>query len=411
MERIPIIIDTDPGIDDALALLLALSSPVLEVKAITTVFGNTGVDLTSRNTLTVLHILETEVNHIKNAKPPEGDDKKWEKEMDTMTTVIAKAKPIIAIGADKPLEARSSHGTYYHGQDGLGEIHTTHPFYTPPNWESILKGETTSHLYTISSRSSADEILYQLQTAPPLTVTIIALGPLTNLALAYKKDPETFSRADRIILLGGAVYGQGNTTPVAEFNFFADPHAANVIIGATKGYDPNESMDHRRKELEDGNAIPLHVIMIPIEVSSKILLPKSYVTDYVKRRQSPLSLFVSTFLEHAYTSTSSRVIQLHDPAVVAMLIDIIMGRSHWKTEFTDVRVESEGYYTRGMCVVDRRPEPIFADVETFRQASFGIWTKQFANNVELCVGCEPGKVLKDFFKGVFNVDIEDGLEK
>ena len=57
--------------------------------------------MTSRNALTVLHILETEVNHIKNAKPPEGDDKKWEKEMDTMTTVIAKAKPIIAIGMQK----------------------------------------------------------------------------------------------------------------------------------------------------------------------------------------------------------------------------------------------------------------------------------------------------------------------
>ena len=145
-------------------------------------------------------------------------------------------------------------------------------------------------------------------------------------------------------------------------------------------------------------------------MSSKILLPKSYVNDYVTRKQSPLSLFVSTFLEHAYTDTVSGAIQLHDPAVVAMLIDIIMGRSHWKTEFTDVKVEAEGYYTRGMCVIDKRPETRF-DMETYlKTAAFGIWSKQFANNVELCVGCEPGKVLKDFVKGVFDVDIEDGLE-
>ena len=103
------------------------------------------------------------------------------------------------------------------------------------------------------------------------------------MGLAYKKDPETFSRVDRIILLGGAVYGQGNTTPVAEFNFFADPHAANVIVGATKGYDPNESMDHRRKELEDGNAIPLHVIMIPIEGNYFIIVAgKNKTSLYVQ---------------------------------------------------------------------------------------------------------------------------------
>lgn len=113
-------------------------------------------------------------------------------------------------------------------------------------------------------RDAADEILHQLRQAPPLTCTLIALGPLTNLAVAYERDAATFSRARQIVIMGGAVNVPGNITAFAEFNFRCDPLAAKIIMGASRGFDPMH-LQTRVKLLEQHQVAPCHVVLMPLD--------------------------------------------------------------------------------------------------------------------------------------------------
>ncbi len=176
-----VVVDTDPGIDDALAILLALRSPEVNVVGLTVVAGNVVVDQGTQNALAVLG---------------------------------AAGVPQIPVyrGASHPLQGRLTTATHFHGSDGLGDLglHGT----AQPRPEAAL-----------------DFLLHAAEDgAGPLTV--LALGPLTNLALACRADPTWAGRLDRLVIMGGAMGVPGNVTPVAEANFYSDPEAAAIVMAS-----------------------------------------------------------------------------------------------------------------------------------------------------------------------------------
>ncbi|KAF9174559.1 hypothetical protein BGX20_010787 [Mortierella sp. AD010] len=286
----PCIIDCDPGIDDTLAILHAMGSSKVDVKAITLTYGNTNRDNVTRNLFTILHILGKEVSPERLATLPAGPNR------DRLEQIKSK-KPVISVGASKPLVVTPAYGEDFHGPDGLGRLHLNDPSLAPSDWDDILKTldpeglgkeltkaeEPSEKLFTLSRRLAHDEILHQLEQSEPNTLTIIAIGPLNNVALAYEKDPVTFARCKQVICMGGCFDIPGNVTPTAEFNFHACPHSVHTVLQATVNEDPSK-------------------------VVKLFMLP----TD-------------------------------EDLAKVG-----------WKVEGRDVRIESDGTLTRGMLVVDRR---------------------------------------------------------
>ena len=179
--RIPVILDCDPGHDDALAITLALARPELDVLAITTVAGNAPLEATTRNALRVLTLLErTDVP--------------------------------VAAGAGRPLLRPLYVAANVHGASGLDGADLPEP--------------------VVAARPEhAIELIRRLIGASNVPVTLIPTGPLTNIALLVRTYPGLLARVDRICLMGGAI-GEGNTTASAEFNIWADPEAAAIVFGA-----------------------------------------------------------------------------------------------------------------------------------------------------------------------------------
>jgi purine nucleosidase len=179
-----LVIDTDPGVDDAHAIMVALSHPGVRVEAITTVSGNVGVDLTTANACKILDVMGKDV-------------------------------PVYA-GSQYALIARNPHADYVHGKDGLGDAGIP-----------------------ASNRKVNDEhaanALVRLGNQFPGELTLVALGPLTNLALATCLDPDLPKKYQKLVIMGGAIRAQGNTTPTTEFNIFTDPEAADIVFKAWKG--------------------------------------------------------------------------------------------------------------------------------------------------------------------------------
>jgi inosine-uridine nucleoside N-ribohydrolase len=177
-----IIIDTDPGIDDAMAILLALNTSKLDVLALTTTFGNVAVDLATKNALTLLELAGSNIP--------------------------------VAQGVSKPLVAPAlPHPDFVHGTDGFGNI----------NWPVSTR--------QADSRSAA-QLIVDMVHKYPNQVSLVALGPLGNLAKAIELDPSIIELVDEVILMGGAAEEKGNVTPVAEANIINDPHAADIVFGA-----------------------------------------------------------------------------------------------------------------------------------------------------------------------------------
>jgi inosine-uridine nucleoside N-ribohydrolase len=178
----PVLIDTDPGIDDALALLLAWGSPEVSVQAISTVAGNVPLETATANLMRLV--------------------------------ALRKPAPIprMAVGAARPLVRPLVTAVRYHGADGLGDLADWPPV-TPP----VL--ERATDLIREAGRRPGPSVL-------------IALGPLTNLAQALALDRETLGRFERVVIMGGAVDVPGNVTPSAEFNFHVDPDAAARVLAS-----------------------------------------------------------------------------------------------------------------------------------------------------------------------------------
>jgi inosine-uridine nucleoside N-ribohydrolase len=184
MKKRKVILDMDTGIDDALAIILALKSPELKILGITTVAGNAPVRLCSINTLRILeHLNKTDI-------------------------------PVIE-GMEKPLKQPFAGALSYHGPDGLGEIDLPSP-----------------KLHTQST--TAWEFIAESVSSNPGEIILVATGPLTNIAVALQHIPDLARSLSRIVLMGGAFgltqYGKGNRTPFAEFNIWQDPEAAKIVF-------------------------------------------------------------------------------------------------------------------------------------------------------------------------------------
>jgi len=179
--KTPIIIDTDPGIDDVIAITAALFAEELDVKLITTVGGNVGIENTTKNAVNLVNFL--------------GKD-----------TPVAK-------GADQPLLNKLVSAAKVHGESGVGGY----------------QFESKEDSSLLSSKHAVEELRNAiLHSNEP--ITLVPIGPLTNIALLLKMYPEVKNNIKEIVLMGGAVKG-GNRTPVAEFNMFVDPHAAKIVFG------------------------------------------------------------------------------------------------------------------------------------------------------------------------------------
>ncbi|KAB2631560.1 uridine nucleosidase 1-like [Pyrus ussuriensis x Pyrus communis] len=181
LKREKLIIDTDPGIDDTMAILMAFQSPELEILGFTTVFGNVATEDATRNALLLCEI----------AGHP--------------------GLPV-AEGSHEPLKGgRPCVADFIHGSDGLGNLHLP-----PPKTKKIEK--------------NAAEFLVDMVSEYPGEVSILALGPLTNLALAVKRDSSFAKKVKRLVVLGGSFFALGNVNPAAEANIYGDPEAADVVF-------------------------------------------------------------------------------------------------------------------------------------------------------------------------------------
>ncbi|KAH8808366.1 Inosine/uridine-preferring nucleoside hydrolase domain-containing protein [Xylogone sp. PMI_703] len=373
-----VIIDTDPGVDDTLALLLLLAArpEEVEILLISVTYGNVEVQSCLRNVVALFHVIQKELEWRKSKGLPEGFD------------AAKSSKPLVAVGADHPLEDELLMADYFHGIDGLAGVHTTHPHLSPSDtWKALfhpspaddasaqevsqaLTDDSKSLLFTPSRAPAHKEILRLLRESPPDSITIVAVGPLTNLALAAAEDPETFLRVKEVVVMGGAIEVEGNVTPVAEFNTYADAVATARVFALTSP-NPTSTMPPIPGKLATLDAYPpklsrkLNLTLFPLDVTSPHLLRRSVlrgVVDPLIKDGSPLAEWASAFVEKTLQKIESLTskqadpgMELHDPLCIWYILT--RREPSWMLAPKapeDIRVETSGQWTRGMHVVDRR---------------------------------------------------------
>ena len=323
MQRL--LLDTDPGVDDALAIFYALRAPELRVEAITTVSGNLPVESCTRNLLLILETME----------------------------LAPHACPLLAQGAARPLHKAPVQATDVHGADGLGNI-------------TALRAPDGARRYPEPSpralEKSAVDLIIDMVGQYPDELVIVAMAPLTNIAMAMRRHPDRMRKLRRLVLMGGAFETYGNVTLKAEFNIFADPHAAQVVF--------------------DFGA-PLTVT--PLDVTHRVRLLRDRLQAEVGDRSDRLSQFLldATQMVSDFDSrfTDWYGTYLHDPLAVAAAL-----RPELFTMLeTRVQVETEGIWTEGMTVAElraRRPCP--------------------HPNARVCVEVQAEAILSDFFATVLH---------
>ncbi len=275
----PIIIDTDPGQDDAIAILAALAAPELAVLGITAVAGNVPLELTARNACILVEL----------AGRPEV--------------------PVFA-GCDRPLRRELVTAEHVHGKTGIDGADLPEPATAP------------------QPRHAVDWMTETVLAAGEREITICPVGPMTNVATMLEAAPEAARNIREIVCMGGGFFGGGNTTPVAEFNVFVDPDAAQIVLhcGAP-------------------------VTMLPIDVTHKALMTDAWINQVrgLGTRTGVAAAGMLEFYERfdvdKYGTTGG---PLHDPNVIAYLLrpDLYEGRH------CNVEVETDSPLTFGMTVVD-----------------------------------------------------------
>ncbi|KAL2017549.1 hypothetical protein VTK56DRAFT_1983 [Thermocarpiscus australiensis] len=365
-----IIIDTDPGVDDVLALLLALSaSPEeLEVAMISVTYGNVTLQRCLRNVVALFHVLEKEMSwRVATGRPTYG--------------TLHAYKPIVAVGAEHPLEDEELVADHFHGADGLHGVHDAHPHLSPADtWRTLFDANIVepdgsveppsySRFFTPSKTVAHKEILRILREEPEDTITIVALGPLTNVALAAAEDPEAFLRVKELVVMGGAVGVEGNVTPCAEFNCLADAVAAARVYALTSPM-PESTMPptiHGKSFLPPYPAkLPrqLKLTLFPLDITTPHELRKGFFNGKIKPLKesgSPLAQWTDTFMNGTFNKIDSMLgdgsepgLSLHDPLCVWYMLT--HDDPAWKAvpKLEDIRIETCGQWTRGMHVIDRR---------------------------------------------------------
>ncbi len=274
-----IVIDTDPGVDDAVAILLALASPELEVLALTAVAGNVGLPATTLNARRLVDL-------------------------------AARPDVIVAAGCEQALAGPMEFVSEVHGRDGLGDLTWPEP-QTP-----------------LDPRHAVDLIADLAHEAP---LTLVAIGPLTNLATLCRRHPEAVDRIDQVVIMGGASF-EGNVTPAAEFNIWADPEAAREVFEASWA-----------------------ITVMPLDLTHQATLDDQDLArlrglgNEVGRRVADMLEPYADFHDRWY---GNRDVIMHDAMAVYELID----PEAIAKQGVRVAVETAGEHSRGATWIDRRRE-------------------------------------------------------
>jgi purine nucleosidase len=280
MSQTQLIFDGDPGIDDALALLYVLNTDNVVLRGITTVGGNISLDNTTRNALRILEISN-------------------------------RSEVPVARGIGKPLLRENKSVGEVHGRDGLGNS----------NLPSPKIKEIDVH--------AVDFIINTIMENPK-QITLVPVGPLTNIAIAVIKEPRLKDYVKEVVIMGGAVTTFGNITPESEFNIYTDPEAAKIVF-------------------ESG----LPITLVGLDVTMKTLLTPCHLKE-IMAMSTPVTEFIGKIITH-YMEFYEEVVGvtgcgMHDPLAVAVAID----KSLVKTRKLFVTVETKGEFTTGETVADLR---------------------------------------------------------
>lgn len=280
-DQLPILLDCDTGIDDALAILYLVNSGLCDLVAVGSVHGNVTAAMGARNTIRVLDVAG--VSGI----------------------------PVV-VGADRPIAQPVDISAHIHGDDGLGNTNQPAPSAAP-------------------DRGHAAQQIIRLAHERPGELTLLAIGPLTNLGLALLLEPELPALISKVVVMGGAALAPGNVTAHGEANVWHDPEAADLVF--TAGWP---------------------VTMVGLDVTMKTLL-----TDADQRRiensQGDIARFcwdiLQFYLDRYQRVMGFRTCGLHDPLAAGIALE----RSFATYRKASLRVELRGEHTRGMTVADLRP--------------------------------------------------------
>jgi purine nucleosidase len=273
------LIDTDTASDDAVAILMALAAPDVRVAALTIVAGNVSAAQGARNAL--------------------------------LTCEIAGVDVPVHLGADAPLMRRHLDAHWFHGKDGMGDRHFPAP----------RRALTPGH--------AVDVLIAHAAAEPGLT--LVTLGPLTNIALALARDPRFADNVGRCVVMGGAPCCEGNVTPAAEYNIWVDPEAARRVFRSN---------------------LPIEMVGWHVSRGPSVLTDEE-CADLLAlgTPKARFALECNTRAREAYfIQTGERGLSLADPTAMAVALDRAVG-TRWSRHFVEVETQSE--LTRGMTIVDR----------------------------------------------------------
>lgn len=275
MSKIPVIIDTDPGIDDFLAIMLAKSSAKLNIRAITAVCGNQTLEKTSKNALDIANLLDINV--------------------------------AVAKGAQTPLDRELYTAGDVHGENGIGNIYL----------------EASSKEF---DNRYAWDLIYDEAKKENGNLEIIAIGPLTNIAIAVLKYPELVNMVKRLTIMGGSA-GSGNRTEHAEFNIWADPLAADIVFKS--GFN---------------------MVMVGLDVTRKTLLSEENIEEIKAVKSEHIDIIGSLLDEmfKRYKKLGNPGVVIHDALAVAYVID----ESCLELKNCQVSIETRDEIRIGKTIVD-----------------------------------------------------------
>jgi purine nucleosidase len=313
-----IIFDTDPGTDDALALMLALNSPELDVRAITVVPGNVTASQGLENAL-------------------------------RMVSLANRCNIPVAAGAQHPLFQKLVTAEFWHGKNGLANV------------------ELPASKCKVDSRFGPDLII-QLIHASPHEITLVPVGPLTNIALAIEKDPSIVPLVKEVILMGGSIKG-GNVNAAAEANIYNDPEAAQIVFQA--GW---------------------RLTMVGLDVGDKVLLSPKYL-EQLGQTHGPVNDFIyaaAKYLINLSAQFGSPGTPMYDPMAVGVAIDATLV----KAPEMHVDIETRGEFTRGETVANRNGYVERNVLHGDRYVIEGV--DKVTPNARVCVDVEADRFLQLF---------------
>ena len=309
-----IILDTDPGIDDALALFLALASPEVTLEAVTTVQGNVSVEQTTRNALTLL-------------------------------SLAGRTDIPVARGSAEPLVRARIDAAHVHGYNGLGDVALAEPTIAPVKQHAV-------------------DLIIEKIMQDPGEITLVAIGPLTNIALAVRREPRIAQHVREVVIMGGAVRVPGNVTPSAEFNVFADPQAAHIVFHA--GW-------------------PLR--LVSLDVTNRVSMQRQQVETLAADGGKVITVIQQMMVYYfdvfgpMYGTTT---FQMHDPLCLAAALqpDLVT----WEPAYVDVELagtltlgETVGYFKRPNAPAPNMQVSVGVDSERFLEMFLERIRRTFGN--------------------------------